>query len=53
MKENIIQAKNLCFSYKNEDGAPLRVIKNLSFVIVRGSFVSILGLNGSGLSTLA
>ena len=53
MKENIIQAKNLCFSYKNEDGAPLPVIKNLTFDIERGSFVSILGHNGSGKSTLA
>ncbi|MBQ7298821.1 MAG: energy-coupling factor transporter ATPase [Clostridia bacterium] len=53
MKEQIIQAKNLCFSYKNEDGKPLPVIKNLTFSIERGSFVSILGHNGSGKSTLA
>ena len=53
MKEQIIQAKNLCFSYKNEDGVPLPVIKNLTFSIERGSFVSILGHNGSGKSTLA
>jgi len=53
MKEQIIQAKNLCFSYKNEDGKPLPVIKNLTFSIERGSFVCILGHNGSGKSTLA
>ena len=53
MKEQIIQAKNLCFSYKNEAGAPLPGIKNLTFDIERGSFVSILGHNGSGKSTLA
>ena len=53
MKENIIEAKNLCFSYKNEDGNPLPVIKNISFSIERGSFVCILGHNGSGKSTLA
>ena len=53
MNEPIIQAKNLCFSYKNEDGNPLPVIKNLTFEIERGSFVCILGHNGSGKSTLA
>ena len=53
MKENIIEARNLCFSYKNEDGNPLPVIKNITFSIERGSFVCILGHNGSGKSTLA
>ncbi len=53
MTNNIIEAKNLCFSYKNEDGGALPVIKNISFSIERGSFVAILGHNGSGKSTLA
>ncbi|MBO5649133.1 MAG: energy-coupling factor transporter ATPase [Clostridia bacterium] len=49
----IIEAKDLCFSYKNEDGIPLPVIRNLTFSVERGSFVCILGHNGSGKSTLA
>ncbi len=53
MIENIIQAKNLCFSYKNEDGNPHPVIRDITFSIERGSFVCILGHNGSGKSTLA
>ncbi|MBP3919709.1 MAG: energy-coupling factor transporter ATPase [Clostridia bacterium] len=49
----MIEANNLCFSYKTEDGGAFPVIKNLSFAIEKGSFVAILGHNGSGKSTLA
>ena len=49
----IIEANNLCFSYKTEDGGAFPVIKKLSFAIEKGSFVAILGHNGSGKSTLA
>ncbi|MCQ2431451.1 MAG: energy-coupling factor transporter ATPase [Clostridia bacterium] len=52
-KNYIIDAKNLCFSYKNEDGDPLPVIKNVSLAVEKGSFVAVLGHNGSGKSTLA
>ena len=50
---NIIEAENLCFSYKNEDGGALPVIRNISISIEKGSFVAILGHNGSGKSTFA
>ncbi|MBQ8578093.1 MAG: energy-coupling factor transporter ATPase [Clostridia bacterium] len=53
MSNYIIEAENLCFSYKSEDGTALPVIKNLTFGIEAGSFVAILGHNGSGKSTLA
>ncbi len=53
MKQNIIEAEHLSFSYKNEDGGALPVIKDISFRIEQGSFVAILGHNGSGKSTLA
>lgn len=55
MQNNIIEFKNVSFSYTNEDDADneIEVIDNLSFTIERGSFVAILGHNGSGKSTIA
>lgn len=47
--ENIIQVNNLCFEY--EKG--LKTIDNISFNIKKGSYVAILGHNGSGKSTIA
>ena len=44
-----LEIKNLSFSY---DGTN-KVIDDISFVVEKGSFVSILGHNGSGKSTLA
>ena len=52
-KNNIIEAKHLCFAYKSEDGEGTRVIHDVSFAIERGSFTAIIGHNGSGKSTLA
>lgn len=51
--DTIIEAKNLCFSYKGENGSENPVIKNVSFSVEKGSFVAVLGHNGSGKSTLA
>jgi energy-coupling factor transport system ATP-binding protein len=45
----MIQVKNMTFSYNGQDEA----IKNVSFSIEKGSFVSIVGHNGSGKSTMA
>lgn len=54
MADNIISVRNLCFSYTEEDAAKEHpVLKNLNIDIERGSFVSILGHNGSGKSTFA
>ncbi len=46
--ENIIEVKNLCFSYDNNV-----FIKNLSFNIQKSSYTCIVGANGSGKTTLA
>ena len=52
MADNIISVRHLCFSYTEEDAAKEHpVLKNLNIDIERGSFVSILGHNGSGKST--
>lgn len=47
--ENIIKVENLCFEY--EPG--LKTIHNISFQIKKGEYVTILGHNGSGKSTIA
>ncbi len=54
--EKIIEAKNVFFSYENEDKEvfdPINVLKNVSLDIYKGEFVAILGHNGSGKSTIA
>ncbi len=52
--ENIIQVKNVSFSYKNEDDAPsIKVLDDVSFDIHKGEFLAILGHNGCGKSTIA
>lgn len=50
---SFIKIKNLNFSYRDDDGNPYPVLKNLNLEIERGDYVAILGHNGSGKSTLA
>lgn len=52
MVKNMIEIKNLCRSFKNND-IPVRVLDNIQLNIEPGTFTAILGRNGSGKSTLA
>lgn len=47
MESKIISLKKINFSYKNE-----KVLKNISFDVVRGDYLGLIGPNGSGKTTL-
>ncbi|MCC8016172.1 MAG: energy-coupling factor transporter ATPase [Clostridiales bacterium] len=51
---NLIEFKNVDFAYGSDDGEEtVSVLKNLNLNIEKGSFVAVLGHNGSGKSTIA
>ncbi len=48
-----IKVENISYSYRDEDGAAIPVIKDLSLEIEKGELLAVLGHNGSGKSTFA
>ena len=48
-----IKVENINYSYSEDNGEPISVIKDLSVEIGEGEFVAVLGHNGSGKSTFA
>ncbi len=48
-----IKIENLNYSYTEDDGREVPVLKNLNLEIAKGEYVVMLGHNGSGKSTLA
>ena len=53
MKEPFIKVRDLCYSYEEDDGKSVGVLKDFSIDIGRGEFIAVLGHNGSGKSTFA
>ena len=47
-KENILDIKNICFSYNEEKS----ILKNVNFSVNKGEILALLGNNGAGKSTL-
>ena len=50
---SFIKIRNLKYSYKEDDGSPLGIIRDISLDIEKGEYIAIVGHNGSGKSTLA
>lgn len=48
-----IEFKSVDYCYQIGDGRTIKAVKNLSFQIEKGQFVTLAGMNGSGKSTLA
>lgn len=48
----MLQIKNLTKTFYNSYGNPNTVLENLSLTVKKGEFVSIIGSNGTGKSTL-
>ena len=51
--KDIIETRELEFSYRGEDGTAKKVLDGVTLSIPEGQFLAVLGRNGSGKSTLA
>ncbi|MFS0557928.1 energy-coupling factor transporter ATPase [Brevibacillus sp. 179-C9.3 HS] len=52
-EENLLALRDVSYTYDGEDGQRVPVLQGVDLTIQKGSFVSVLGHNGSGKSTMA
>ncbi|MBY0051940.1 energy-coupling factor transporter ATPase [Brevibacillus agri] len=52
-EENLLALQDVSYTYDDENGSRVPVLKDVDLTIPKGSFVSVLGHNGSGKSTMA
>ena len=52
-RQVMLQTRNLCHLYRNENGEELLALDNINLTFSQGEFVAVIGRNGSGKSTLA
>ena len=52
-KKELISFQNVSFSYETDTENPKTVLQDISFTVMEGEFLCILGHNGSGKSTVA
>lgn len=52
-EENLLALQDVSYTYDDENGSRVPVLKDVDLTIQKGSFVSVLGHNGSGKSTMA
>ncbi len=53
MIDDIIEVKDLHFSYRVDEDTQLEILKGININVKKGEFLAVLGHNGSGKSTLA
>ncbi|MBW5471463.1 energy-coupling factor transporter ATPase [Brevibacillus formosus] len=52
-EDNLLALRDVSYTYDGEDGQRVTVLQGVDLTIQKGSFVSVLGHNGSGKSTMA
>ncbi|QOT70664.1 ABC transporter ATP-binding protein [Sphingobium fuliginis] len=53
MADAHVEVRDLCVTVRGPDGAPLRIVDDISFDVARGQMLALIGESGSGKTTIA